>query len=242
MLVEDGNVWLWKSGDWIHVVTHPPLSGRAILGFDRLSQTVLAVTREGNCGPTVTAYSDQSPSCAGQTWKWSGSAFVQLSAARSAEVGQAPYGGLGFSFTDNASGHAVILGNHILTWTGENWQVGPTSPIAPLASGMLGPSWPAGLGSLDSRSQVIAFGARTCSGDASNSTWTWTSGDAWTPINPAHSPPGRSVTQMSFDPTRNEVVLFGGETDNGCGGLGALEHSGSHFDGWPIGTATYDYH
>ena len=39
--------------------------------------------------------------------------------------------------------------------------------------------------------------------------WEW-DGSAWTQLHPAAVPPARENGRMAYDPTRNEVVMFGG--------------------------------
>ncbi len=51
-----------------------------------------------------------------------------------------------------------------------------------------------------------------------NDTWVW-DGSNWTQKFPAVSPPGRSFSAMTFDSTRNEIVLFSGFGGSGVSNL-----------------------
>lgn len=60
------------------------------------------------------------------------------------------------------------------------------------------------------RGEMVLFGGDTDHPTLGyDETWTW-DGEDWTLESPANSPPGRSDAMMAFDPTRGEVVLFGG--------------------------------
>ncbi len=62
--------------------------------------------------------------------------------------------------------------------------------------------------------QVIAFGGRTTSG-ASLDTWGW-DGTRWTRLLVGNGPPFRLEPAMIGDPTRGNIVLFGGQYSSGC--------------------------
>ncbi|MBA3397124.1 MAG: hypothetical protein H0T89_31135 [Deltaproteobacteria bacterium] len=62
------------------------------------------------------------------------------------------------------------------------------------------------------RGVVVMFGGRNnTAGQSLADTWTW-DGVAWTERTPATSPPARDQAAASWDPVREEIVLFGGET------------------------------
>ncbi|MFN2545181.1 MAG: kelch repeat-containing protein [Actinomycetota bacterium] len=45
-----------------------------------------------------------------------------------------------------------------------------------------------------------------------NDTWAW-DGSSWTELHPAHTPPGREMASMAYDPSMTNLVLFGGCVD-----------------------------
>lgn len=69
------------------------------------------------------------------------------------------------------------------------------------------------------RGEVVLFGGAlsfSLGAIASNETWVWNGVD-WIQKFPADSPPARYGHVMSYDATRQEIVLFGGRHDDNCG-------------------------
>lgn len=65
---------------------------------------------------------------------------------------------------------------------------------------------------------VVMFGGRDSHGSTLATTWLFTRGN-WSELTPAGGvgPPARFQAQMAYDPMDQEVVLFGGCADPGCG-------------------------
>ena len=59
----------------------------------------------------------------------------------------------------------------------------------------------------------------TCTGQLLGDTWTW-DGTTRTKQAPATSPPARRFTEMAYDATTSNVVLFGGEPGGGVIDIG----------------------
>lgn len=117
-----------------------------------------------------------------------------------------------------SEGVAVADTTSLLSWDGAAWRTKLEAP-SPRSSELLGPSWPASFGESE-RQSVVAFGARTCTGPPGDETWVL-EGMAWHLASPHHRPSGRSTTQMAFDSGHGQLLMFGGSSSNGCGGLGA---------------------
>jgi hypothetical protein len=65
------------------------------------------------------------------------------------------------------------------------------------------------------RGRVILFGGSDVVGTTvRGDTWEY-DGTAWTQLQPVTNPPARKSTQMTYDPSRNKVVLFGGTGSSG---------------------------
>jgi len=62
------------------------------------------------------------------------------------------------------------------------------------------------------RQRSVLFGGRYSNGHGQTylqDTWEW-DGTRWSQRTPLHSPPGRSLAAMAFDPVRGTTILFGG--------------------------------
>jgi len=114
---------------------------------------------------------------------------------------------------DEAQGNVVLFGgqassgvlNDTWTWNGTTWtqQQPATSPPARAAAGA---AYDRAHGRVLVFGGVIsANGKLTYFGD----TWSW-DGTTWTQLHPASSPSARQLADMAYDPTGQQVVLFGG--------------------------------
>jgi mannan endo-1,4-beta-mannosidase len=114
---------------------------------------------------------------------------------------------------DEAQGNVVLFGgqassgvlNDTWTWNGTTWtQQQPAS--SPPARAAAGAAYDRVHGRVLVFGGVIsANGKLTYFGD----TWSW-DGTTWTQLHPASSPSARQLADMAFDPTGQQVVLFGG--------------------------------
>jgi hypothetical protein len=121
---------------------------------------------------------------------------------------------------DEARGNVVLFGgqassgvvNDTWTWNGTTWtQRQPaTSPPPRAAAG----------GAYDrAHGRVLLFGGIVNVNGKENyfgDTWSW-DGTTWTQLNPATSPSARQLPDMAYDPTGQQVVLFGGHNGGALG-------------------------
>ena len=62
---------------------------------------------------------------------------------------------------------------------------------------------------------VVLFGGGS-GGVDQNTMWLWDQvGDTWTQLSPMQSPPAREGAGMTYDAASNQVILFGGQNNNG---------------------------
>jgi methionine-rich copper-binding protein CopC len=117
---------------------------------------------------------------------------------------------------DAARGETVLFGGgyefgvphgDTWTWDGTQWKEHPTPPA-------LEPRLNPAMAYDSVRQEVVLFGGLTGSAAGTavpaNDTWVW-DGISWEKKTPATTPPGRNAAQITWDPVREEVVLFGGE-------------------------------
>lgn len=64
---------------------------------------------------------------------------------------------------------------------------------------------------LVSSGQLVLFGGRNPSNDPVATTWQWSNG-CWTQLSPTPSPSARSRMVATYDPTRQSIVAFGGDS------------------------------
>ena len=65
------------------------------------------------------------------------------------------------------------------------------------------------------RNEVVVFGGYDSSWNLSNATWVWTKEKGWEEKFPENSPPARLRGLMCYDSERKEIVLYGGDGQNG---------------------------
>lgn len=147
------------------------------------------------------------------TWSFTGHGWTKLATSSSP-----PSVNLGAMAYDANDGYVLMFGGNLPgysntggTWTyrGGNWtQLSPS--VSPR-----GRSDPTMAYDADDR-EVVLFGgcgpanAYTCA-SLDRSTWTFSSG-TWTRITPTHSPPAGYGSAVTYDPSRDSLVLFGGCT------------------------------
>ena len=64
------------------------------------------------------------------------------------------------------------------------------------------------------RGVVVMFGGYGSHATVLNDTWEW-NGQRWTRVNTANAPSPRWDTSMTYDPARERIVLFGGQSREG---------------------------
>jgi hypothetical protein len=154
-----------------------------------------------------------------QTWRWDGSWHL-LDPAGSPPPRAAGamvfdprandtvlFGGLFQPSTQAGTGSAYVM-NDTWTWDGYNWtERNPTD--APTARAYPNLVYDA------AHNELLLFGGSQSAtgGPGLNDTWEW-DGTDWRELHPAHAPSARYGADMTYDPSTQTVVLFGGIDDN----------------------------
>jgi hypothetical protein len=164
----------------------------------------------------------------GQTWLWDGSSWSPTAATAPLTI----YPAIAF---DAQRGNLVLFGggapfpsssvlNQTWTWDGETWtQRQPaTSP----------PGRSAGSITYDPISKhVVLFGGNQAYPfNSLNDSWFW-DGNTWTQDVTTVSPPPRGVAAIAYDQARQNVVLFGGGTNETTSGVSHLVYD---HDTWTL--------
>ncbi|HOC00357.1 MAG TPA: DUF4082 domain-containing protein, partial [Verrucomicrobiota bacterium] len=146
------------------------------------------------------------------TWAWTGANWVELIPA-SRPPGRR---GQGMMF-DSVRQTVVLFGGggdggllcDTWLWDGQNWnQAMPaTSPPASIYHGM---TFQAHLG----KGVLFGLGHSSVPAELRTSTWSW-DGTTWMLERPSQSPPARYIPALAYDATREQTVLFGGQTSDG---------------------------
>jgi hypothetical protein len=194
------DTWVWSGTTWrrLHPATSPSARHNANMVYDAATGDVILFG--GYDGQYL-----------GDTWSWNGTTWTQLSPASS----PSPRDSESLAY-DQATQTAIMFGgfstatgrlNDTWSWNGTTWtQLSPaTSP------GVITTAW---MTAYDAATQqVLLFGGDPGNGNPPvNGTWAW-NGTTWTQLSPALSPPGRAYGTMTYDPSDQRVVLFGGTTN-----------------------------
>lgn len=203
------DTWKWDGQNWTQVTpkTYPPPGWRPwAIAFYRASGRVVALmhTKAGQGGD--------------ETWTWDGASWTQADATGG--PGAAP----GYMFDDSSAGRLVFLeigsSDYRWTWDGTAWSRGAALPDDPRRHGFSGQ----GFAYNPTAGILVLFGgqaASECSENgasslASDQTWQW-DGSVWGRISTLKAPSKRLSTVMTFDSIRQQVVMFGGVTQDFCG-------------------------
>ncbi len=184
---------------WTQLSAPSPRS-RAAMAFD--SSTGQLIMFGGGCACEGTPQDDDT------TWSWNGSAWTPLYPSVSPSVRS----GASMAY-DPSSGQLLLFGgassqsglmDDTWTWNGSTWtELFPN--ISPSERGEASMAYDATLG------ELVLFGGNGTGrqNGLDNDTWTW-NGSNWAELSPAESPPVRADAAMAFDPTNDQLVLFGG--------------------------------
>ena len=194
-----GDTWSWNNHGWslLKPATSPPGRQEHALAYDYGRSR--AVLFGGFVGGGVAA----------DTWEWDGMTWAQLHPttappARSDHMlaYDAARGNVVLFGGDDASGN--MLGD-TWTWDGSTW--------TPHTSGSSPPPRYAAMLAYDPiRERVVLFGGFGDEVETPiNDTWEW-DGTSWTELTPTVSPLGRGYGGMDYDPQRQRIVLFGGDS------------------------------
>jgi len=195
LVASDQSTWTWKDGAWAQhpTATKPTRLSDGAMAYDATRQRVLLFGSAMKGGAL-------------ELWSWDGASWSKASVN-----GAAPPDRSGAAFAyDAARGKAVLFGGMLGfgkefgdTWTydGSRW-----TEAKPKHSPPAGPGYAA----FDPvRGNVVLL--------VRGETWTWDGAD-WAKRETASSPGARGGTQLTWDPTTQKVVLFGGKTFDAAAG------------------------
>jgi hypothetical protein len=133
---------------------------------------------------------------------------------------------------DAARNETVVFGgdanarqNDTWTYDGDSWQL-RTPQTFPSERDEVSMAYDS------ARNVVVLFGGFAQDiNDEAQDTWEW-DGSGWTRVETANSPPARQRASLSFDSTRNTLVLYGGD-QNGIPSADTWEYNGSNWQHIP---------
>lgn len=196
-----GDVWQWDGTIWNQVAgAAPPLRTRAAAAYDTARNRIV-----------LYGGADSSGAWLGDTWERSGTTWTEVATS-------GPPAGEGSMAYDSTRKRSVLfIAGSTWEWDGSTWtEVATTGPLATSGAVLAYDAAPA---------RTVLFGGTPsgcpgCVTDLGN-TWEW-DGSSWTQV-ATTGPSARSASAMSYDSTRQRVVLFGGEyTTYGAGLPGYL--------------------
>jgi hypothetical protein len=216
-------MWTWNGTEW----TQAPLNAALPDALDSYSLAYDAATRSlilvGDAVPSNDDASQPAGRSGPETWSWNGSRWTYLHPATPAPAVDNP----SIAY-DTATQQVVLFGGEIVTdpnnipeggpassatwlWNGTTWSEA-TTPVSPPARYGASMAYDPDLGTTVMFGGVVGnVQAQPPSGTVTvfDDMWSW-NGTAWTQLQPAALPPGRFYSQMTYDATRHELLLFGG--------------------------------
>ena len=195
-------MWNWDGATWTQIPTPaiaPSPRGGHFASYDLLRNRL--VVFGGIISTATGATSDE-------TWEWDGFSWTQKFPANKPSprcLGAMTYGlGRTILFGGQVDGSgANARYNDTWSWNGSNWtQVASTGPSARFGATM----------AFDSVASDIKLFGGNVSGSCcteQNDLWSW-NGFTWTQVTTPVAPPVRRLQQMTFDRSRNELIVFGG--------------------------------
>jgi hypothetical protein len=184
----------------------------------------------GGCPSTGLAYWSHQCTALSDTWTLSNGTWTNLTASLTVAPPARADAGIAYDATDQC---VVLFGGfngttvYNDTWTyhaGQWTQVTPAqSPSPRFTPGMVGDA---------AAGDVVLFGGSNSSlpdAISLNDTWTY-QGGAWTPVTTSVAPSPRFSMPMSYDPTQQLVLLFGGWS---------TAQPGSYGDTWTFANGTW---
>jgi hypothetical protein len=216
-------MWTWNGSQWTQApqdVVLPDALDSYSLAYDAATHTVILV---GYAVPSDDG-EPQLPGHSGpETWSWNGSKWTFLHPATSPPSVEDP----SIAY-DAATQQVVLFGGELVSnpgnitqngeasgatwlWNGTTWTEASAPVSAPARFGA-SMAYDPDLGA------TVLFGGVVGNVTADPPTgvitvfddmWSW-NGTMWIQMRPATLPPGRFFSQMTYDATRHELVLFGG--------------------------------
>jgi cysteine-rich repeat protein len=186
--------WRYADGAWTELSPGAAPSARAWAALATDARRGQLLLMGGDTGAASAA-----------TWRFDGSTWTQASA------GPPPAARAGAAMAYDAARDRVVLHGgdspallgDTLTWNGASWAA-QTPGSAPLQ--VYVPS----VAPEPSRGSVLYFGGLgRISGTTTSETWRW-DGGRWQQLAPGPAPSARADHSLTYDPLRDEIVLFGG--------------------------------
>ncbi len=193
------DTWIWRGSSWAEVSTTAAPDARFKMGlaFDQKHGYALLYGGE---------YIDlEGEYFLDDTWVWDGAAWHQRHPAT------IPPASTGTAMVyDSTDRYPVLYLGATWLWDGSNWRRA-SSPTKPNASSEIHMAFD----DVRGEAVMLAAGFARCDGFGETWTWAWHSWTLHTPEPPC--PDGREDAAMSYDLSRRETLLFGGNSlCNGC--------------------------
>jgi Galactose oxidase, central domain len=205
---ENGETWEYDGANWVrkNTATSPsPRLDDGGMAYDTGRGRVVlfgGLTEDSN--GNVTGYLND-------TWEYDGASWVRKNTATSPP--QLSNHTLAY---DSTRRRIVLFGGSTAdnTYTSDTWEYDGTNWVRKSTAASPPPRGGAGMTYDSTRGQVVLFGGYAGTGDFSllNDTWVY-DGATWRQKTTVDSPSGRDGASLTFDPTRNRVLLFGGGSD-----------------------------
>ncbi|HEX9956771.1 MAG TPA: CSLREA domain-containing protein, partial [Fibrella sp.] len=148
-----------------------------------------------------------------QTWEWDGVSWNNVTPNTASQSPE--FSGGQIMLFHGGRGKVLLFGNYTWEWSGTSWTI-VTFPTYPNT----GSYPPSGIGASlvydSARGKIVYFTDVTTSGTTGMpvcETWEWDG--IWSKINPAKSPPARSLHAMAYDSKRGRSILFAGGNTTG---------------------------
>jgi hypothetical protein len=203
------DTWLWNGQEWreqLPAMT-PPARAEHAMAFDtsRARTVMFGGARADPSSSGAITLDD--------TWEWDGAAWQERTPATRPLARQ----GHAMAY-DAARAKTLLIGGKAsdglgfadqCEWDGTSWTCA-TLAVSPVSSTLRSDF---ALAYDAARRTVVLYGGRATSGAALGDTWEW-DGEDWTDRTPrmGPAPSARAGHTLSYDTTRQRVVLFGGQT------------------------------
>lgn len=195
-----GDVWKWDGSTWTQLLASGGAGSRRAMGM----------CYDAPRDRTVIFGGVTSTGINGETWEWNGSAWAQVlpSGAVPAARGFMPLvydDHAGVSILHGGWSGGTVYKSDMWAFDGTNWtQITPASGT-PSARGFHSMAYDR------ARQRIVLFGGLFIGTSTIyyGDTWEW-DGTAWSNVTPINSPPPRAYHTLTYDSTRQRVILYGG--------------------------------
>jgi hypothetical protein len=197
-------IWGWTQ---LSTPTAPSPRAGAAMVYDAADGYTLLF---GGCPPSALLYWSHLCTALGDTWALHNGSWTNLTPSLAVSPPGRADAGIAYDSEDQCvvlfgGFNGTIVYNDTWTFHAGQWtrQSPAQSPSPRFAPGMVGDP---------ADRDVVLFGGSNSSNPeavAYNDTWTYQNG-SWTSAAPTHAPASRFSEAMSYDPTSQQVVLFGG--------------------------------